>query len=111
MSGAGSWGALLGGLKGIGKLGCGEKREEEMWMGYTKHGAPTHENQMKGTLDDSLGLREEEGEKKGAHKAARVCLHFSIIDPVCARCITPSVSPHKCFNDRPTCALHIYRCF
>lgn len=111
MSRAGSWGPLLGGSRGAGKLGCGETREEEMRMGYTKHGAPTHENQMKGRLDDSLGLREEEREKKGAHKAVRVRLHFSIIDSVCARCIAPSVSPHKCFNDRPTCVLHIYRCF
>lgn len=105
------WSRVIGGASwGVGKLGCGGG-EEEMRMGYTKHGAPTHENQMKGTLDDSLGRREEEREKKGAHKAARVCLHFSIIDQVCARCIAPSVSPHKCFHHRPPCAPHIHRCF
>lgn len=33
---------------------------------------------MRGKLDDSLGLREEKREKKGAHKAVRVCISLSL---------------------------------
>lgn len=58
--------------------GGGEERGGEE-TGYTKHGAPTHENQMKGRLDDSGGLGEEDRERKGAHKAVRVSLPLSII--------------------------------
>lgn len=48
-------GATSWGCRGeVRKLGCGDEKEEG--MGYTKHGAPTHENQMKGRLDGSLGL-------------------------------------------------------
>lgn len=81
---AGTWegGHILGGGA---KLGCGDVREEGIGRGCTKHGAPTHENQMKGRLDDSLGLWEEEREKKGAHKAVRVHQHLSIIGSVWAR--------------------------
>lgn len=69
----------------------GKRKRGEMRMGFTKHGAPTHENQMKGRLDDSLGRREEEREKETTHKAVRVLRQFSIIDSVCARCIASSV--------------------
>lgn len=58
-------------------------------MGYTKHGGPIHENQMKGGLDDSLGQREKkkEGGRKGLIKPSEFKLHFSIIGSVCARCL------------------------
>ncbi|KAJ4935024.1 hypothetical protein JOQ06_007803 [Pogonophryne albipinna] len=84
--GADPWDVLLGhersrGVDGLGNLGCGDEREEG--MGHTNIEPPTHENQMKGRLDYSLGLREEEREKKGAHKAVRVRLHLSIM----AQCV------------------------
>lgn len=67
--GADPWDVLLGHERGrvrgatswgcrgrVGGLRLEREREEGMGMGYTKHGAPTHENQMKGRPDDSLGL-------------------------------------------------------
>lgn len=68
--------------EGLESWDVGEKREEEMRLWYTKHGAPTHENQMKGRLDNSLGLWGEESEKRGSHKAVVVGLHFSITGSV-----------------------------
>lgn len=57
-------------------------------MGYTKHGGPIHEKQMKGGLDDSLGQRErKKGGAKGLIKPSESDLHFSIIGSVCARCL------------------------
>lgn len=80
-------------------------------MGYTKHGGPIHENQMKGGLDDSLGQREKKKRrgKKGAHKAVRV--QPSFLYHWLSVCQMPGgVSARKCFSDRPTCVLHIFRC-
>lgn len=81
---AGTWDEQgQGGTGGVGKLGCEDEREQGVGKGYTEHQAPTHENQMKGRLDDSLGLWREERGKKEAHKAVRVRPHLSIT----ARCV------------------------
>ncbi|MEQ2309193.1 hypothetical protein AMECASPLE_035924 [Ameca splendens] len=60
-----------------GKQGCGNDRAAG--MGYSKMEPPPHENQMKGRLDDSLGLLKEKKGKKAAHKTVRICLHFFIM--------------------------------
>lgn len=53
MRGTGSRRPRLVGAEG-GLESCSEEKEEG--TGYTKHGAPAHENQMKGRLNGSLGL-------------------------------------------------------
>lgn len=75
MRGSGSGGPRLG---GAGMWGLRERGGDGDGVHQTSS-PPTHENQMKGSLDDSLGLWEEEREKKGAHKAVRVRLHLSIM--------------------------------
>lgn len=107
---AGSWeeqgrgGMSWGYREGVGKLGRKEEREEGMGMGCTKNGAPTHENQMKGRLDDSLGLWEEEREKKGTHKAVRVRLHLSIM----ARCAPDALLPVLVLMNVSIITQHVY---
>lgn len=90
--GADPWDLLLGHersrVRGATSWGCRGWMDLETWdvgmrerrgWGTPNIEPPTHENQMKGRLDYSLGLREEEREKKGAHKAVRVRLHLSIM--------------------------------
>lgn len=75
--------------RGLEGGGFGETREEAMRMGYTKHGGPIHENQMKGGLDDSLGAKtgKKRGGRKRLIKPSEFNLNFSIIGSVCARCL------------------------
>lgn len=106
-SAARSWGPLLGDSKGEG-LG---KRERRRW-GW---GTPNMEAQFMRTRwrVDWMTLwgkeRKKRRGKKGAHKAVRV--QPSFLYHWLSVCQMPGgVSARKCFSDRPTCVLHIFRC-
>lgn len=105
-SAARSWGPLLGDWKGEGS----GKRERRRWgWGTPNTEAQFMRNRWRVDWMTLWGKERKKGGKKGAHKAVRVQPSF-LYHWLSVYQMPGGVSARKCFSDRPTCVLHIFRC-